>query len=186
MRQRISLLILGAALAGAAAWAGPLVTFTLDPPDGNLLGAAGATVGWGYQISTDSDYVVIQSIVFGDLTPIGIFSTPGIPLNAASPGNPITVPWLLGISGLEYSIFPGATLNASTLGQMTLIYDTFTDADLIDQVGFGDSVVATFDGPLTAQITVNEAGSTTVPEPATSAALALGLALLAARRSIRV
>ncbi len=66
---------------------GAAVSFVLNPNDGLLAGAAGTSVGWGFTISTDSDYVTIQSIVFGDSTPVGIFWTPGLPSSTASNGS---------------------------------------------------------------------------------------------------
>jgi len=172
-------------LLSAALGARADVTFTLAPADGSLEGTAGTAVGWGYTISTTTDYVTIESISFGDLTPIGVFSTPGIPSSVASAGSPITTSWVEGISGLQYDISSSAILGASTEGVMTLTYDTFSDPGLTNQIGFGDTVNAQFDSAdVLAQVTVNGvAPPTTVPEPSFSWLVVpmLGLVLFRAR-----
>lgn len=153
-------------LIGAAALqmlANPVVTFTLTPPNGVVAGGAGTAVGWGYSIAVDSEYVTIQSILFGDLTPIGTFSTPGIPASAVSVGSPLSVPWVQGVSGLQYDISAAAPLGASTQGIVTLVYDTYSDAGLSNQVGFGDTVNAQFNSAdVTAEVDVNAPAA---PEP---------------------
>jgi len=170
MKQIIRIILIASALVLSAH--GGNVSFTLDPADGLLTGHAGTSVGWGYTISVDSNYVTIESIFFGDLTPIGIFSTPGIPGSVASSGLPIIIPWLQDISGLQYSIDPSAVLGASTQGVMTLVYDTYTDPDLTNQIGFGDLVNAQFNGgDVTAEVLVNAAAPAAVPEPGSVALL---------------
>src|SRR5262249_52181917 len=141
--RMLSRLLLTMGLMAASAHPA-VVSFVLSPADGLLVGGAGTSVGWGFTISTDSDYVTIQSISFGDLTPIGIFSTPGLPSYAASVGAPITTPWIQALAGLQYDISFLALPPASTFGVMTLVYDTYSDSDLTNQIGFGDSVNAQF------------------------------------------
>lgn len=160
-----SIVILTAWIGAAAchALANPVVTFTLTPPNGVVAGGAGTAVGWGYSIAVDSEYVTIQSILFGDLTPIGTFSTPGIPASVASVGSPINVPWVQGVSGLQYDISAAASLGASTQGIVTLVYDTYSDSALTNQVGFGDTVNAQFNSAdVTAEVDVNAPAA---PEP---------------------
>ena len=128
----IKRLMVAVAAFTAVASAGPLptVTFTLDPPNGYLAGAAGTSVGWGYTISSTSNdsspaFVFIESFSFAEASPVGAFSQPGVPTTAATDGSPIIVPWLLNTSGLQYDIDPGALVGAATVGVMTLTY-TFT------------------------------------------------------------
>ena len=160
------------------------VVFTLTPADGSLAGTAGTDVGWGYSISTTSNFVTIESISFGDLTPIGKFSTPGIPSSAASAGSPITTTWVDNISGLQYNISSLAGLFSSTQGLMTLTYDTFSDSGLNNQIGFGDTVNAKFNGDdVLASVTVNGVPPVNaVPEPTTFGFLVLMLAAFAVIR----
>src|SRR5207302_9230557 len=122
-RIRVALVVIGALLGmSVPARAIPAVVFSLDPADGQLAGQAGTALGWGYMVTTAAGYVTIQSITFGDASPIGVFGTPGVPLAAASNGSPLIVPWFMDISGLQYDIFGGAALGTFSQGLMTLIY----------------------------------------------------------------
>lgn len=160
---------------GAAAYAAPVVTFALDPVDGLAQGYPGTKAGWGYTISTTSDWILIQSITFGDLTPVGTFSALDVPSSAASPGSPITALWSEDLTGLQYEISALALEGSQSQGVFTLTYDTFADADLTDQTGFGDTVTATSGGSeVTAEVLVAEA-----PEPATVGGITAGLAVFA-------
>jgi hypothetical protein len=160
------------------------VLFVLSPSDGVLGGQAGTAVGWGYTITNSgTDYVTIESFVFGDLTPVGIFSTPGVPSTAATNGTPITSgPWVEGLSGLQYDISALALLGASTQGVMTLIYDTYSDAELTNQTDGGLTVNAQVNpdrpGDVLAQVNVNAdaARSDNVPEPGSLGLIGMGCA----------
>ena len=166
--------------------ASPIMTFTLSPLDGVRAGQAGTAVGWGYTIdNSGSDFVTIQSFFFAELTPIGIFSAPVIPGTAASAGTPIASgPFVANSSGLQYDIFASAALGASTQGVMTLYYDTYSDAGLTNQIGFGDTVNATtgrfnLNGDPIAEVDVDAPATGTVPEPGSTALIGIGCALLA-------
>ena len=179
--------------AAAAAEALPAVTFTLNPLDGFIAGAAGTSVGWGYTIGSTSpsdpfgsleiipSFVVIESFLFGDLTPVGSFSQPGVPSTEATDGSPIIVPWSPGVSGLQYDIDPGAPLGSSSQGAMSLIYDVYYDSDPNNAVESGLTVNAQFQGrDVNAEVFVN-APSASVPEPGALTLLVLGLAALLLR-----
>ena len=167
---------------GFRASATPIVTWSLFPPDGLLAGRAGTAVGWGYILNTTSDFVTIESIAFGDGTPIGTFSTPGVPSTAASDGSPINVPWVLDTSGLQYDISAAALVGTSTQGGMTLIYDAFSDPELLNQIAFAVTVNAQLNGnDVTAVVDVNAAALPGgVPEPGSAGLIAIGCAALAA------
>ncbi len=183
MKRIFGLFAIMGALASCI-WAVPVVTFSLTPADGFVQGAAGTSVGWGYTIATDSLFVTIQSFTFGDATPIGLFTTPGVPGTAATSSSPIATSWVQNVSGLQYDIDPGAAVGASTQGLMTLVYDAFNDAELTDQVVFGDSVNAQLNGTdVTAEVFVN--GPATIPEPGTMVLLALGGVMMAVFRRRR-
>ena len=187
MRKLVRLLLvaLGAVVLSQQVKAGPVVAFILSPADGFLAGQAGTSVGWGFSISTDSDYVTIESIAFGDQTPVGLFSTPGLPSSVASFGTPISTTWIPNISGLQYDIAAASILGASTQGVMTLTYDVFTDPGLNNQTEFGDVVNAQFNAQdVNAEVLVNAAGSS-VPEPAGIGLALLGLAALCCSRYAR-
>lgn len=68
-------------------------SFGLLPADGNVLGAPGSTVGWGYTIKNDSrdDWLIttgLQSDTFYFGTPLPIFDFPDL-----APGQSISVPF---------------------------------------------------------------------------------------------
>jgi len=177
--------------AAASATALPIVTFTLDPPDGYLAGAAGTSVGWGYTINstnsinsldlfTQSDtpaYVYIESFAFGDETPIGVDRgvVGVVPPTGATEGSPIVALWALNTSGLQYDIGAGALLGSSTQGVITLTYDVYSG----DEITYGLTVNATMNGSdVNAEVFANAPAA---PEPASAAMLALGIAALLLR-----
>jgi hypothetical protein len=177
--KRINRLMAVTAALTCGAWADPIVTFTLDPSGGLLAGAAGTSVGWGYTISTDSDYVTLESFTFGDSTPVGIFSTPGVPFTTASVGSPITTPWIQDITGLQYDISAAAIVGASTQGVMTVVYDAYTDPGLTNQIVFGQSLNAQSDSvDVLAEVDVSGSSAPSTPEPGSVALLGSGLGLV--------
>jgi len=184
------LIVAMAAFTAAAAAEPPLlspaVAFTLDPLNGSLEGAAGTSVGWGYTISSVANgnpaFVFIEGFAFGDATPIGVFSQPGVPSIAATDGSPIIVPWLLNVSGLQYDIGADALLWAATQGVMTLTYDVYSDATPNDAIEYGLTVNAQFNGQdVNAEVFVN-APAATVPEPGAVTLFVLGAAGLLLRK----
>jgi hypothetical protein len=184
MKTIKSLLLIAGALATGASAA--TIQFTLNPANGSLSGQAGKSVGWGYTISTSSDFVTIESIFFGDMTPVGAFSTPGIPSAAASAGSPIVIPFVKGVSGLQYDINPGAIFGAASHGKMTLVYDTYSDSNLTNQIGFGDQVNAQFGGSdVTASVSVS-APTSAVPEPSGLAAMGIMAVFLVNSKRLRL
>jgi hypothetical protein len=173
--------------AAASASTLPMVTFSLDPQDGFLEGAAGTSVGWGYTISStntgSSAFVFIQSFSFGDMTPVGTFLYDDpltVPSSAATDGFPITVPWVLNISGLQYDIAAGAVVGGSTQGVMTLTYDVYSDAEQTDPIDSGLSVNAQINAQdVNAEVFVD---APAVPEPGAGILFVLGAAGLLLRK----
>ena len=179
------LLVTAALSAAACADTMPVVTFQLDPIDGFLQGAAGSSVGWGFTLSTDSGFVVIETIFFQESSPIGV-ATAFVPGAVASAGSPISAPWALNTLGIQYDIDSAAILNAATSGPMTVIYDAYSDAGLTDQIVFGQFLNAADNGVDTnAEVFVNAASTSTVPEPSTMLLLATGAAAALARHARR-
>lgn len=178
-----------------ALWAGPVLTLT---PVGSLSGQPGATVGWGFQITNDADYIEITSAGFC-LSPVsfpactlpttGLFTDfisgyndiivgyPGgtDPATVEQPFDPIA---FTGIG--SFAIDPGAAIGAADIGAIVLTYDVFDK----DPNASGANKLAT-DQVLTADASVEVVNSS--PEPATFGILGLGLAGLAviARRGRR-
>jgi hypothetical protein len=192
----IKRLIVAVAAFTAVAAAGT-VTFTLDPSNGSLEGAAGTSVGWGYTITDDdhggsTTFVSIESFSFGDETPVGVFCPSddsesclpliGVPSNEISEHSPLTVPWVSDISGLQYDIGAGALVGALTQGVMTLTYDVYSDAEMNTEIGFGLQVYAQINGNNgNAKVSVN-APAATVPEPGAVTLFVLGAAGLLLRK----
>ena len=176
--KRTNWLLLGiASLMIRAAFADPTVTFTVNPLNGVLAAPQGTSTGWGYTVATDSDFILINSITFEDLSPVGTFSTPGISSATISFGAPVTVPWSAGLDGLQYDVDSSAVVGSHTIGRMILNYEWFADSLLtIDQGAF--DVFATNGGAeVFAEVNVQQ-GTSAVPEPESvfllgSAALAL-------------
>ncbi len=107
------------------------------------MGPASA-VGWAVgDVSTDSDFVVIDSLSFDDLTPVGTQNLLPPPPTGATAGSNIVVPFVEGTSGFEYDINPGAIVGSSTSGGVYLVYDAYTDSTESDQIVFGATVYAT-------------------------------------------
>ncbi len=190
MRHTILVLTVIIGMA-AGAWADPIVTFSLTPADGAISGATGDSVGWGYTISTDSDYIFIESISFNESTPIGFFdcissvlvtlscTSLGVPSSYASAGSPLIVPWVLDTLGLQY-VITSNVLGAASLGTMTLTYDSCTDSSQSDCV-FGNTVNAQLLGSdVVASVIVNSVPEppASIPEPTALSSLGMGLGLL--------
>jgi hypothetical protein len=85
------LLLLTLCLSVIPAIADDVYTFNLLPPDGNVAGAAGSTLGWGYSIQNKSttDWLVTTDLTAGSFqnaTPDLIFDFPDV-----APGATATV-----------------------------------------------------------------------------------------------
>jgi hypothetical protein len=172
MRQIFGLLF-GLTLLSGAASANAIVTLTLNPIDGFLSGAPGSAVGWGYDVSTDSDYILIDYLGFDDLTPVGTQNLLPPPSTGASAGSDVIVPWIAGVSGFEYDIDPGAIAGSSSTGGVFLVYDEYTDSTLNTQVASGATVYATNNG-----VQVNAEVEVT-PEPGSLLLFGCGIAAAA-------
>ena len=172
------LAVLGAVAAGTLA-AGPLLALT---PGNNLTGAPGATVGWGFSLSNDFNWIEVIQAQFCLDQPIG---NPCFTPSAqffdiiSNPPNDVIV----GPGGLVSQIYnPGANLGlgsftiapggGTVLGNILLTYNTFDDDPNNggNQIGFNDAISV-------------GASVSAVPEPATFVLAALSLALLYPRKN---
>jgi hypothetical protein len=177
--------------AAASATALPIVTFTLDPLDGYLAGAAGTPTGWGYTITSTNNvdpdtqnpfpaYVFIEGFTFGDETTIGTFRQFD-PSTGATEGAPIVALWSFNASGLQYDLDPEALVGSSSRGLMTLSYDVYSDSEQINAIEYGLAVNARMSGSdVNAEVFVN-APAAMAPEPASAAMIALCVAALLRR-----
>lgn len=158
-------------IAAAPSWAAEIFTFSLLPASGQISGAPGSTIGWGYMLENESsDYWLVAdglgtgSFAFG--TPKVLFDFPIL-----APGASVTVP------------FDAGTLS----GLFALTWDPFAPVGTIESGSFLLDAEWWDDDPLaggTLAFAASPASSAyqaavvtqVVPEPATSGLL--GLALL--------
>jgi len=164
-------LILMGTVAAAALTAAPLVTLT---PSGALSGPPGATVGWGFSLTNDVNWIEVVQSQFCLDSPLGnpcfnassqYFDIISNPPNDVIVGPGGTVSQIFDpLSNLgmgSFSIAPGASIGSVILGNILVTYNTF-DADPNlggNQIGFNDAI--------SAAASVSVASATTVPEPAT-------------------
>lgn len=173
---------LAISFGGMTVQATPLLTFTPDPADGQVSGAAGSTVGWGFTITNTSatDYVLISNTDFcpeGALDQINGCPAPGHPnygtytdslsLNGSyNTLNPLQTE-TLSASGLgSFVINPALTPGIYT-GALVIYYDVL-DGTSFDQL---------FSEHVTAAASIDVVPSDATPEPGTIVLLlpALGM-----------
>lgn len=161
----------------------PAASLILNPVGGALFGTPGATVGWGFTLTNDTDYLVVSSAEFTAPTSVGTF-----------------VDWIgpqfimLGPSGTVFQTFdgtsqtglgrftiaPGAIGGQVATGRITLTYDLYSvnpndlnfDAGR-DQISVGNILTA-------------DASVSVVPEPGSLLLMASAMpALIALRRRVQ-
>ena len=178
LNNRIVLILAAAALFLPVAHAGAIFTPTSSP----ISGAPGDTVGWGFTISNDTNYLLITSADFAPATPLGTFTdfigqfnfiVVGPSPESTSVSQTFDLNALTGVG--SFAISPSAAPGSIIAGLLTLTYDLFSvspnDPNFnpdIDTVSNGNILTAA------AQVDVN--GVNAVPEPASFGLV--GLALL--------
>ena len=187
VRPVLSTLLLGLGAAVSLS-AGPILI--LAPP-GGLSGLPGSTVGWGFTITNDADYIEITSSQFC-VNPVNfplvcpspltgaytdIISTPpediivGPPGALDDPSSKTQTFDAIADTGIgSFAIGPGASAGDSDVGQIVLTYN-LTDLDPNDP----NAIVLGTDLVLSANTSVTVTGT---PEPATAALLAVALLTL--------
>jgi hypothetical protein len=175
--------------------ASPVLTLT---PSGDVGGSPGSTVGWGFTIQNDMDYIEVTSAQYC-VTPVnfplvcnssalGVFTDfisqfndiivgpPGgtDPSTASQNFDPV------GLTGIgSFTIANGASIGAGDQGQIVLTYNvTDFDPNNPNAVSLGTDLV------LSADASVTVTGGAVAPEPGTAGLMALALVGFAFRRRI--
>ncbi len=171
--------------AGVAATLGAAPTLTLSP-NGNLIGAPGATVGWGFTLTNNLNWVEVVQAQFCLDAVVGnpcfnastrftdIISNPPNDV-IVGPGGSVTQVYNPGLNqGLgSYTINPASANGAVVSGKILLTYNTF-NADPNaggSQTGFNDAI------SVNASVTASS-----VPEPGSIGLVGLALIGLAVKR----
>lgn len=173
--HRLPLLFLAAALVIPAAQAATI--FTVTPS--TISAAPGSTVGWGFTIFNDSNYLVVTSADFTPASPLGTFTdyiaqfnfiVVGPSPEATSVSQTFDMNALTGVG--SYAIAQAAPPGSNITGQIVLSYDLFSrspnDPNFnpdTDTVSVGNSLFAD------AQVNVISG----VPEPASFGLVAVAL-----------
>lgn len=173
------LLLLGGLLPALSAQAGPALT--LDPADGALWGNSGQTVGWGFELFNDENYLVVTSAVFPALLSVGTFidyiSAQFLVVGPAPESETVSQAFdPVGMTGLgAFEIDQFAPRGALAAGLLTLTYDLFSRSP--NDLGFDpETDTISVGNLLTAQVSVG------VPAPAPVLLVLAGLVPLVRRR----
>jgi len=158
----------------------------LDPIGGAISGLPGSTIGWGFTLTNDTDYLVVTSANFTPATALGLFtdfiSFAFIIVGPAPESTVVTQPFdaFAGTGIGSFQIDPLAAAGAVALGQIELTYDLYSVSP--NDPTF-DPIVHTISvgNLLSAAASVTVAGAE-IPEPASFFLVAAGLAVAARLR----
>jgi hypothetical protein len=184
MKRALRQIVLGTVVASAL-MASPLLTLT---PGGLLSGTPGSTVGWGFTLTNDLNWIEVAQAQFCLDSPLNnpcfnasahfvdIISNPPNDV-IVGPSGSVSQPYApLSFMGLgSFLIAPGALAGSSVVGNILLTYNEF-DGDPNangNQIGFNEAISAA------ARVT---ATAGTVPEPATWELAGIALAGFGVRR----
>jgi len=187
LNNRIVLLLLTAALLLPAAHAGAIFT----PTPSTISGAPGDTVGWGFTISNDTNYLLITSADFTPATPLGTFTDfigqfNFIVVGPSPESNSVSQTFdpsaLTGVG--SFLISSSATPGSVITGLLTLTYDLFSVSP--NDPNFDPDTDTISNGNvLTSAAEVDVKGVSAVPEPASFGLVGLALLLGGAAQKIR-
>jgi len=169
-------LLLSAVLCGLLTGGLKAATLQLNPAGGAIAGLPGATVGWGFTLTNDTDFLLVTSADFVTVTSLGTFTDYIAAFNFVLVGpppetSPVSQAFNAGLlTGIgSFQISPLASAGDRALGEIVLTYDLFSVSPndlnfdpVTDTVSVGNSLRA-------------NASVAAVPEPST--ALLLGSAL---------
>lgn len=185
LKTTLKQILLGTVVASALI-AAPIITLS---PGGARSGTPGSTVGWGFTLTNDLNWIEVVQAQFCLDSPLGnpcfsaslqffdIISNPPHDVIVGPAGFASEI-WDPGSNlGLgSFTIDPGAANGSSVAGNILLTYNVF-DAD----PNLGGNQIG-FDEAISASASVTATSSTATPEPATWGLAGIALAGLAARR----
>jgi hypothetical protein len=154
----------------------------LDPLGGSIAGLPGSTVGWGFSLNNNENFLVVTSAAFEAATELGTFTD-----LISAPDNFFVVGPALGGSTVwtqsfdaatqtgigSFAIDAGAALGSVAFGTIALTYDLFSRSPL-DPL-FDPDTDTLSNGNL---LTANASVTVPIPEPQTWAMLLAGIGLL--------
>jgi hypothetical protein len=158
--------------------ASDLYTFSTIPTDGNISGAPGATIGWGYSITNEStsDWLLAtnldaDSFAFG--TPTLLFDFPEV-----APGATVTEVFdPIGLTGLYEDVLDDSAPNGSVdSGDFVLSAEWYNGDPFNGGTLIGDAP------DMEAAYTATVTSSSSTPEPSSFVLLAGGLLLIIGSR----
>jgi len=148
-------------------------TLELEPLGGAISGTPGSTIGWGFTITNDSDFLVVTSADFVPASSMGTFTDYVSAFNFIVVGptpESSTVsqafdPGLLTGIG-SFTINPGAAIGSVANGTILLTYDLFSISP--NNLNFNPDVdTLSVGNMLGANASVSVSGGTPIPEPST-------------------
>jgi hypothetical protein len=174
LKRIIQFLLLLSTLLCAQVYA--TVLLQLDPLGGALSGEPGETVGWGFTLSSDTNFLVVTSASFNSPTSLGVFTD-----YISQPSNFFVVGPApesssfsqrfdsTNMTGLgSFAIDPNAFIGSVAAGQIELTYDLFSVSP--NELSFNpDTDTVSVGNILTASASV------AVPEPASIFLFVVGL-----------
>lgn len=165
MTRTLLLLLVTAAFLQAS------VLLNFDPPGPNLVGHAGDTVTWNFELTNNANYLLIDSVEYDTLSPVGTFNDLFSPI-APEIGPTDTVP-----GQGAYAIDPPAPPFLSS-GMLVVTYDEYSRSVSDPLFDPSTDLVASFE-TVSAPVSVQVVG----PEPSTFLLLLpVGLFALVRRR----
>lgn len=177
-------LLAGAAVASLffCTAAAAVTSFELDPVDGAIVGAPGQTIGWGFELRNDSDFLVVTSAAFETDTPLGSFVdfVSGFNFFVVGPAPNGSTVWAQPFDAATHTgvgsvaIDPGAVLGDFAMGSIVLSYDLYSRSPLDPLFNPDTDTIST--GKLLSALASVTVG--VVPEPASWATLLAGIGLL--------
>ena len=183
MKNRIPLFFLALCLIANAA--GGTTTLDLQPLSGSVSGAPGSTVGWGFTLTNDSNYLRVSFSAFAPATPIGTYHdftasqniVAGPAPESTTVSESFSASFMTGIG--SFVIAPGAISGSTVTGFISIMYDLYSRSpndpafdpakDFIGSGIFNKPVTITVTGPAAAP----EGGATLLLLGSSSIALLL-------------